>query len=592
MKKLTVILAVAVLSTVLNIALAETFTGGLTVNVNGSVTWYVDDMSDPDEDGSLEHPFDAIQEAIDTANAGDTIVVLEGSYFENIVLPGMNDIKLISQNGPDTTIIDGSGENKSVIDVANNTNDFEICGFTITGGIGSYYIRYMGGGIIVRDNSSGLIKDCKVTGNGTLLHPDDAARGYGTYGSVFIGRNSNVTIEKCEVYGNTTDEVGGVWYRNFTSDGVMKNCLIYDNYCEWGGAVFCQHSPVKLINNTISNNNSDGLCFYYPWPTVKNNIISSNSKYAIWSNDPDDTNLITNNNVWGNLSGDYIYPNMHIIGQNGNISEDPLFVSLNSNDFHLLAGSACIDTGDNSMVDPGATDLDGNERINNGIVDMGAYEFFVPNAVPVADAGADVTAYAWIDGFAQVKLDGTGSYDEDGDELEYFWYNDANDLIATGAEPNAIFGVGEHVVRLIVNDDIEDSEPNSCVVTVVEAMETTVRMLPRTINLTSKRQRVIGRIELAGEQEPALDPDQPMLMLVGQTQIEAKRQMLVYSEDDVMWYLVGFFDRAEVEGNLTASSEAEIMFVHRFESGQWVHGADAVRVQRSRRVDNSHRMRR
>ncbi len=30
-------------------------------------TIYVDDVTDPAEDGSIEHPFDAIQEAIDAA---------------------------------------------------------------------------------------------------------------------------------------------------------------------------------------------------------------------------------------------------------------------------------------------------------------------------------------------------------------------------------------------------------------------------------------------------------------------------------------------------------------------------------------------
>jgi hypothetical protein len=43
-------------------------------------------------------------------------------------------------------------------------------------------------------------------------------------------------------------------------------------------------------------------------------------------------------------------------------------------DYHLQSGSPCIDIGDNSVVEPDATDLDGNERIIDGIVDMGAFE--------------------------------------------------------------------------------------------------------------------------------------------------------------------------------------------------------------------------
>ncbi len=73
----------------------------------------------------------------------------------------------------------------------------------------------------------------------------------------------------------------------------------------------------------------------------------------------------------------------------GNIDADPLFVDPVNGDYHLLAGSPCIDGADNIAVPVGIdTDLDGNPRFvddpdtpdtgNPGppgpIVDMGAYE--------------------------------------------------------------------------------------------------------------------------------------------------------------------------------------------------------------------------
>lgn len=62
-----------------------------------------------------------------------------------------------------------------------------------------------------------------------------------------------------------------------------------------------------------------------------------------------------------------------------NIANDPLFVSRANGDFHLLSNSPCINKGTNMDWMIGATDLDGNSRVQGGIVDMGAYEY--PGAV-------------------------------------------------------------------------------------------------------------------------------------------------------------------------------------------------------------------
>ena len=88
--------------------------------IEAQTTWHVDDdgpndpgpndpsFSDPLEDGSASHPFDAIQEGIDAASNGDTVLVLDGTFTGH----GNRDlnfngkaITVSSENGPEDCVI-------------------------------------------------------------------------------------------------------------------------------------------------------------------------------------------------------------------------------------------------------------------------------------------------------------------------------------------------------------------------------------------------------------------------------------------------------------------------------------------------------
>ncbi|NLF40177.1 hypothetical protein GX586_12085, partial [bacterium] len=55
------------------------------------------------------------------------------------------------------------------------------------------------------------------------------------------------------------------------------------------------------------------------------------------------------------------------------IPGDPLFQAAGA-DYHLAEGSPCIDAGAVQSWMTGTTDLDGNPRTHDGLVDMGCYE--------------------------------------------------------------------------------------------------------------------------------------------------------------------------------------------------------------------------
>ncbi len=93
----------------------------LATSAYGQTIWYVDDdapndpgpgdptVSDPVEDGTAAHPFDAIEEGIDAATAGDTVLVLDGTYTgagnKNLEFAGKA-ISVRSENGARSSIID------------------------------------------------------------------------------------------------------------------------------------------------------------------------------------------------------------------------------------------------------------------------------------------------------------------------------------------------------------------------------------------------------------------------------------------------------------------------------------------------------
>ncbi len=86
----------------------------------------------------------------------------------------------------------------------------------------------------------------------------------------------------------------------------------------------------------------------------------------------------------------------------GNITNAPHMLAVDS-DYRLLGGSPCIDTGTNRAWMAAATDLDGEARIVNSIVDMGAYEY--------SDADDD-----GLSDSAEANLYGTYPNDPDSDE--------------------------------------------------------------------------------------------------------------------------------------------------------------------------------
>jgi len=155
----------------------------------------VDTTSDPcDQDGSSDDPFDTIQEGLDAADDGDTILVAEGAYKgsgnKELDFAGKS-VVLHASAGAALTIIDCEDSGRGFDFDDGETAGAAVIGFTITGGDTDY------GGAIRCDHSHPQFRDCIITANTAT------ARGGGLYCTY-----STLTFADCSIGSN---EPNGVW---------------------------------------------------------------------------------------------------------------------------------------------------------------------------------------------------------------------------------------------------------------------------------------------------------------------------------------------------------------------------------------------
>lgn len=256
--------------------------------------------SDPCENGSYEHPFDAIQKAIDDGGTknGDTIIVLDGIYKGignyNINLGGKKAIKIKSDKGPDNCIIDCQSKGRAFQFINGETATTLLKGFTIKNGFASDTTpdpirpwwepvdanngNGYGGSIYCKAASSPVIQNCNITDN---------EADYGG-GAIFCDANSNPLITGCNIsfnycgsYRYDMNQVqagGGIYCRD--SSPTIDDCIISENWAEgWGkkgagGGIACENSDAVIMNCTIYENDCWALYGYYDvrYPLDPNNI--------------------------------------------------------------------------------------------------------------------------------------------------------------------------------------------------------------------------------------------------------------------------------------------------------------------------------
>ncbi len=350
MKKITTLALVAICGAL----------DGFTATPTTGVAYYVNAVTGSDfNSGTSESSAKkTIQAAIDLSSSGDTIFVATGSYAP--ITTGNKAIVIKSLSGAADTIIDGGGTNRCAY-LGEMAGDIltVLDGFTLANG--RVYISWIGiGGAGVRGGTvkNCVIRDCKVEG---------AWGGYGGEGGGAWG----CRLERCEIKGCSAIAGGGL------RDGVAYGCVFSGNYAhDDGGAMHRSLAINCLIKDNLTQNVGGGgsggagadvtniNC------TIVNNCAASGGIFA-------GTSLLENCIIYGNsynggsLSHENIEQHTSMINC---YTGFPGFVDLVNGDYRLATGSPCIDAGDNLYV-MNMSDLDGNVRIANGVVDVGCYEY-------------------------------------------------------------------------------------------------------------------------------------------------------------------------------------------------------------------------
>ena len=380
-----------------------------------------------------------IQAGINAANNGDTVLVSPGTYYENINFNGKA-ITVKSASGPAATIINGQQLNPVVTFSTNEGRTSVLSGFTLTNGYGTFNAGYEGGGILINgasptirqnvitlnaacssgmgigtNSGSPLIQNNIIQGNiqsgcsggsgggGIYLSGTATGQSAQIVGNLIVGNSDYSFSGGIAAWGATQLSIsynvisdnlgGGVFLDNNTSAVTLIQNLITSN--TYGPGISWYSEPAVVVSNTIAGNaapyNSNGSEISASGMdnllSVENNLLISTGSWSAVSCGSYNTSappVFSNNDAFSADASAYDVTCPTLTGSNGNISVDPLFVALLSDNYRIQSGSPAIDAGSNSATGLPSRDFAGDARIINGVVDIGADEYTSAPALPLS----------------------------------------------------------------------------------------------------------------------------------------------------------------------------------------------------------------
>jgi parallel beta-helix repeat protein len=259
---------------------------------------YVDDDYYLTSDGSAEHPYRSIQQAINLADEGDTIYVFGGLYNETLLINKR--LTIIGSIDDGNTILDYGISHKYTVEITADKVILEA--FNITDA-GDNIISYVKGALIRVTSNNVIIQRNNLTqsNNGWCIYldsSDGAVIGDNFINDTTVGiylSSSDTNDLISNRISNCTDAAVGIYYSS--NNRLYNNTFNNSNY----GVYIRDCTGTNFSDNKIKNNKLHGIGIYKSSDTtlMNNTILKSTDGIHLGSSNSD----VIGNSVEGNQIG-------------------------------------------------------------------------------------------------------------------------------------------------------------------------------------------------------------------------------------------------------------------------------------------------
>jgi len=257
-----------------------------------------------------------------------------------------------------------------------------------------------GGGMEIIESGEMLVEGCTFEGNTAesggglglstyavaVLHGCTFVGNSATYGGgAFCWEWNDVEFLDCSFMGNSADAGGGLMNYDMTTPKVI-NCVFSGNTATQtgGGMANRSYADPTVINcsfsgNTASTNGAGVSIEATSSPTMANCIFYGNEAGGV----QDESAQVYDDGTGTSIMRYSLIQGLSSLAGSGNIDGDPLFVDADGDDnipgtddddLHLQLGSPCANLGNDEEPSLPAKDFEGEARIQQCRVDMGADE--------------------------------------------------------------------------------------------------------------------------------------------------------------------------------------------------------------------------